>query len=133
MATPKRERSRTGQFAFAGLDRVLHEKARLGILSSLMAHPQGLLFTELKELCSLTDGNLNRHMQVLQDAELVEVWKSNQGKRTQTLVRMTANGNQRFMEYISVLEQVVSEAMAASHTTESATKARRAGLGWYPT
>src|SRR5687767_8143491 len=104
MSSLKREPSDSGQFAFDGLDRVLHEKARLGILSSLVANPQGLLFTELKELCSLTDGNLSRHMQVLQDAGLVEVWKGSQGKRTQTLVRMTDKGRARFMEYIGVLE-----------------------------
>jgi DNA-binding MarR family transcriptional regulator len=131
MATRKHERARSGQFALAGLDRVLHEKARLGILSSLMAHPEGLLFTELKELCSLTDGNLNRHMQVLQDAELVEVWKGNQGKRLQTLIRMTANGRERFMEYIGVLEQVVSDAIAASQTRQNPAQARR-GLSWCP-
>jgi hypothetical protein len=47
-----------GRYAYEGLDRVLHEKARLGMLTSLMAHPDGLLFSDLKELCALTDGNL---------------------------------------------------------------------------
>ena len=132
MARPKRESSDSAQFAFDGLDRVLHEKARLGILSSLMANPQGLLFTELKELCSLTDGNLNRHMQVLQDARLVEVWKGSQGKRTQTLVRMTERGRERFMEYIGVLEQIVSEAVEASRASQRVLKAKRTGWGWSP-
>jgi DNA-binding MarR family transcriptional regulator len=136
MNRSKREPSDTGQFAFEGLDRALHEKARLGILSSLIANPQGLLFAELKTLCSLTDGNLNRHVQVLQKAGLVEIWKGSQGKRTQTLVRMTDKGRRRFMEYISVLEQIVAEAIEASGAKEG-TRARgldsaRRRWGWSP-
>ena len=50
-----------------GLDRVLHEKARLGIMTSLVGHPKGLAFGDLKKLCNLTDGNLSRHLQVLQE------------------------------------------------------------------
>ena len=60
-------------FAYDGLDRVIHEKARLGMLTSLMAYPKGLAFADLKHLCGLTDGNLSRHLQVLQEAGLVEV------------------------------------------------------------
>ena len=60
-----------GRFAYDGLDRAIHEKARLGILTSLVAHPKGLPFNDLKELCSLTDGNLNRHLAVLEEAGLV--------------------------------------------------------------
>ena len=59
-------------FSYEGLDRVIHEKARLGLLTSLMAHPKGLAFADLKQLCGLTDGNLSRHLQVLQEAGLVE-------------------------------------------------------------
>ena len=69
------ERGGNGRFAYEGLDRVLHEKARLGILTSLVAHPDGLRFGELRTLCALTDGNLSRHLDVLREAGLVEVWK----------------------------------------------------------
>ena len=130
MSPAKRKPADAGQFAFDGLDRVLHEKARLGILTSLMANPQGLLFTELKELCSLTDGNLSRHMQVLQDAGLVEVWKGSRGKRPQTLVRMTESGRARFLEYIGLLEQIVGEALDASRKSQKASQPDRADLGW---
>ena len=51
-----------GRYAYDGLDRVLHEKARLGIVTSLAARADGLLFTDLKNLCHLTDGNLSRHL-----------------------------------------------------------------------
>ena len=126
------ESSDSAPFAFEGLDRVLHEKARLGILSSLMANPNGLLFSELKDLCSLTDGNLARHMQTLQTAELIEVWKKSEGKRTQTLVRMTDSGRAKFMEYIGLLEQIVSEAVESSKSTRSSSKSKRPDLGWSP-
>lgn len=103
-----------GRFAYEGLERVIHEKARLGILTSLVAHPEGLLFNDLKDLCSLTDGNLSRHLQVLNESGLVEVCKGQQKNRPQTLCRMTPEGRRRFLEYINVLENVVADALAAS-------------------
>ena len=66
MAKTSRKDPAAGRFAYEGLDRVIHEKARLGVLTSLMAHPKGLVFADLKRLCGLTDGNLSRHLQVLE-------------------------------------------------------------------
>lgn len=100
----------TGRYAYDGLERVIHEKARLGIMASLVASAQGLMFAELKSLCALTDGNLSRHLQVLQEAGLVEVWKRIQNKRTQTLCRVTDEGRRRFLEYITQLERVIHDA-----------------------
>ena len=60
---------------YEGLERVFHEKARLGIMTSLFTHPKGLIFADLKELCALTDGNLSRHLQVLHEAGLIAVSK----------------------------------------------------------
>jgi DNA-binding MarR family transcriptional regulator len=99
-----------GRYAYDGLDRVIHEKARLGILTSLVTHRQGLSFNELKTLCALTDGNLNRHLQPLQEAGLVEVCKDGAGRRQSTTVRITTTGRRRFTEYLSVLESVVLDA-----------------------
>ena len=65
-----------GRFAYDGLDRLLHEKARLGLMTCLASHPEGLLFNDLKDLCNLTDGNLSRHLQVLHQAQVVEIFKS---------------------------------------------------------
>ena len=104
----------SGRFAYDGLERVIHEKARLGIMSSLATHPDGLLFNDLKDLCSLTDGNLSRHLQLLQESKLVEVWKGFKNNRPQTLVRLTDGGKRRFLEYVQELEQVVADAMAAA-------------------
>ena len=88
-----------GRFSYEGLDRVMHEKARLGILASLAAHANGLLFKDLKQLCSLTDGNLSRHLAVLSEAGLVETWKGINGPRPQTMYRLTDSGQQRFSDY----------------------------------
>jgi DNA-binding MarR family transcriptional regulator len=105
--------SQTGRFSYAGLERAIHEKARLGLMTSLVSHPTGLLFNDLKELCALTDGNLSRHLKVLQDEGLVEVWKGYKNNRPQTLCRITDSGRDRFLEYIGQLEKVVSDAAAA--------------------
>jgi DNA-binding MarR family transcriptional regulator len=102
-----------GRFAYEGLQRTIHEKARLGIMVSLAAKPEGALFVDLKELCALTDGNLNRHLQVLQEAGLVEVWKGIQDRRPQTVCRLTRAGREALMEYLDVLQGVVADAAAA--------------------
>ena len=85
MANPKKKRDEVGRFAYEGIERLFHEKARLSIMTSLVTHPRGLPFTDLKELCSLTDGNLSRHLQLLQEAGLVEVAKGYLAHERQTL------------------------------------------------
>src|SRR5207248_7169713 len=101
-------------FSYDGLDRVIHEKARLGLLTSLMAHPKGLAFADLKAMCGLTDGNLSRHLQVLQEAGLVAIEKGYDHNRPQTVVRITPDGRQRYLDYLEVLEQVVRDAANAA-------------------
>lgn len=103
----------TGRFEYAGLDRLLHERARLGMVASLAAHPRGLLFNDLKRLCGLTDGNLSRHLSVLQEAGVVEIAKGFARNRPQTSCRLTAAGRSRFAAYLAELEQVVADAAAA--------------------
>jgi DNA-binding MarR family transcriptional regulator len=97
-------------FAFEGLDRVLHEKARLGILTSLADYREGLSFGELRDLCGLTDGNLSRHVQILEEAGLIEVTKGFEGRRPHTSCKLTPAGRQRFDDYLAVLEQVLIRA-----------------------
>ena len=116
----------TGRFAYEGLERVFHEKARLGIMTSLVSHPRGVVFAELKELCHLTDGNLSRHLQVLHEAGFVEVSKGFQKNRPQTLCRLTEDGHRRFLEYINVLENVVADALTAAKAAPRAAFAE----GW---
>jgi DNA-binding transcriptional ArsR family regulator len=103
-----------GRFAYEGLDRVIHERARLGVLTSLIAHPRGLPFNDLKRLCTLTDGNLSRHLAVLQEAGLVAIAKGfEDNRRPLTTCRITAEGRRRYLRYLAVLEQVVRDAAEA--------------------
>src|SRR2546423_7778137 len=101
-------------FSYEGLDRVIHERARLGLLPSLMAHRKGLAFADLKQLCGLTDGNLSRHLAVLQEAGLVEVTKGYEGNRPHTTCRLTKAGRRRFLDYLAVLERLVRDAAKAA-------------------
>ena len=104
------------RFAYDGLDRVIHERARLSVLTSLVTHSKGLLFGDLKQLCALTDGNLNRHLQVLEEARLIVITKGVQNNRPHTSCRITALGRKRYVEYLAVLEQVLLDAAAAVQT-----------------
>lgn len=111
-------------FAYHGLDRVIHERARLSVLTSLLTHPQGLSFVELKALCDLTDGNLARHLQVLEEEGMVRLTKDDGPGRLQTTVRVTASGRKRYFEYLSVLEQIVGNASAAKTQVDDNTARR---------
>jgi DNA-binding transcriptional ArsR family regulator len=104
---------RGSRFAYDGLDRVIHERARLSLLTSLITHAKGLPFGELKQLCGLTDGNLNRHLMVLEEAKLVVTTKGLERGRPQTVCRITPLGRRRYIEYLAVLEQVVLDASSA--------------------
>lgn len=99
-----------GSFAYGGLQRVLHEKARLGIVTALSTSAEGWLFSELKTLCSLTDGNLNRHLKVLLEEGIVEARKRHAGRRGQTRVRLTSAGREAFCAYLDELERVLRDA-----------------------
>lgn len=118
-----------GRFSYEGLDRVMHEKARLGILASLAANANGLLFNDLKKVCVLTDGNLSRHLAVLNEAGLVEIWKGPAGPRPQTMYRLSPSGRQRFADYIGVLEKVVADAQG---TVQPDANRDRMSEGWSP-
>ena len=99
-----------GKFAYEGLDRVIHERARLSVLTSLLTHPRGVAFGDLKQLCSLTDGNLSRHLKVLESEKMVELDKSFEQNRPLTMCRITAAGRKRYLQYLATLEQVVKDA-----------------------
>lgn len=119
-----------GRYAYQGLDRLLHEKARLGILASLMANPTGLKFVDLKMLCQLTDGNLSRHLQVLQEAGMVAIHKAGGGRRSQTLSMLTPQGRERFQAYLAVLEQVVQDAAASNEHSHQQSSQTPLSSGW---
>jgi len=112
------------RFSYEGLDRVIHEKARLSILTSLMTHPNGLAFADLKRLCGLTDGNLSRHIKVLQEAKLIAVTKGYEGNRPHTSCAITAAGQKQFLDYVSVLEQVVRDAGTLTEASSDLTSTK---------
>jgi DNA-binding MarR family transcriptional regulator len=109
----KRKSRGDAPFAYQGLDRVIHEHARLSVLTSLITNGHGLTFNELKQMCALTDGNLSRHLQVLEEAGLISVFKGIEHNRPLTLCRVTPLGRKRYIEYLGVLEQVILDAEAA--------------------
>ena len=124
MSKASASKDETGRFAYDGLDRVIHEKARLSILTSLVTHPKGLVFGDLKQLCGLTDGNLSRHLQVLEEAGLVAIVKGYDHKRPQTVCRVTPSGRQRYLGYLKVLEQVVRDAARAAKVESTQVSSR---------
>ncbi len=93
---------------FQLLDRVIHEKGRLAIMSMLAASRE-LAFTDLRGALGMTDGNLTTHIRALQQAGYVAVTKSFQNKRSLTTCLLTPAGRQAFAEYINVLEQIVRQ------------------------
>ncbi len=103
-----------GRYAYEGLDRVIHERARLGVLTCLVTNPKGLLFNDLKQLCSLTDGNLSRHLSVLETEGMVAITKGHEQNRPQTLCRITPAGRKRYLQYLSTLEQVIKDVAKVS-------------------
>ena len=103
-----------GRYAYEGLDRVIHERARLSVLTSLITNPKGLTFNDLKQLCALTDGNLSRHLSVLEQAKMVEIIRGHDRNRPQTICRITASGRKRYLDYLTTLEQVVRDAVSGA-------------------
>ena len=93
---------------FLQLDRVIHEKGRLAIMSMLAASPE-LSFTELRDALAMTDGNLTTHIRALQEAGYVSVAKSYQNRRPLTTCSLTAPGCKAFAEYINLLEQIIRQ------------------------
>ena len=90
------------------LDRVIHEKGRLAIMSMLAASPE-LSFTELRTALNMTDGNLTTHIRTLQKEGVVSVAKSFQNNRPLTTCSLTPAGRKAFAEYIALLEQIVQQ------------------------
>ena len=94
---------------FLQLDRVIHERGRLGIMSMLAASAE-LSFTELRDTLEMTDGNLTTHMRTLQEAGYVSIAKSYRNRRPLTTVSLTAAGRQAFADYVALLDRIVQQA-----------------------
>jgi DNA-binding MarR family transcriptional regulator len=90
------------------LDRVIHEKGRMAIMSLLAATPE-LSFTEMRDTLNMTDGNLSMHLKTLQESGYLAVTKSYQEKKPLTTCTLTAAGRKAFSEYIDLLEEIVRQ------------------------
>lgn len=99
---------------YDNLKRVFHEPKRLAIVSELCTQPNGLSFPQLKEKCELTDGNLNRHLKMLAEEEIVHIEKKARGSKGKTMVFLTKSGRARFIEYLGALEEVLQNAARAT-------------------
>src|SRR5439155_10397772 len=93
---------------FLQLDRVIHEKGRLAIMSMLAASPE-LSFTEMRDALAMTDGNLTTHIRTLQEAGYVSITKSFQNNRPHTTCSLTASGKKAFTNYINLLESIIQQ------------------------
>ena len=98
---------------YEALEKIFHEPNRLAIMSAVCAAEKGLSFSELKEECSLTDGNLNRHLKVLREAEAVTIEKAFVDDKPRTTVRISSAGLDRFNEYLAALSEVLAAAKQA--------------------
>ncbi len=105
------------------LERVFHEPNRLAILSTLCASDEPVSFTELRDICSLTDGNLNRHIKSLEEAGIIKVKKSFVDRKPRTTVTITSRGLDRFQAYIDALGD------ALKHARQSLPKTKPGRLG----
>jgi DNA-binding MarR family transcriptional regulator len=93
---------------FLQIDRVIHEKGRMAIMSLLAASPEHS-FTEMRETLEMTDGNLTSHIRTLQEAGYVSIAKTYQNNRPLTTCSLTAAGRKAFATYIDLLDQIVRQ------------------------
>jgi DNA-binding MarR family transcriptional regulator len=93
---------------FLNLDRIIHEKGRLAIMSLLAASPE-LSFTELRDTLNMTDGNVTTHIRTLQEAGYLSVAKSYQNNRPLTTCALTGAGRKAFAAYINLLEEIIQQ------------------------
>jgi len=103
----------TTDHPFNALEKIFHEPNRLAIMSALCAADGGVPFTDLKASCRLTDGNLNRHLKVLEEEGVIRMDKSFVQLRPRTTIHLTKTGFQRFNEYLATLAEVLEQARQA--------------------
>lgn len=92
---------------FDRLDKLIHEKGRLAIMTLLATRPEWR-FADLKQQLEMSDGNLITHLRTLQKADYVSVRKEESEKRPQSFYALTKAGRSAFDTYLAVLEEIVS-------------------------
>ncbi len=111
--------------ALDDIDRVFHEKARLGIMTTIVGSQNGMNFNDLKQLCDLTDGNLNRHLKVLVESKVLTVRKTGQGRNTNSHYKLTAKGRKAFEKYLTALEAILQAAKSSANQAVNPAKLSR--------
>ena len=101
---------------YSALDPIFHERSRLSIMTLLAANAGGVPFTELRDLCGLTDGNLSRHVHKLAEAGLVTMEKRFVKGVPNTTIQVTSLGIEQFSQYVEELARIVDEANRAVRT-----------------
>ncbi len=112
---------------FQALEKIFHEPNRLAIMSALCAANGGLTFSELKTDCSLTDGNLNRHLKVLKESKVVRIEKKFVDDKPRTTVFISAKGLDRFNDYLEALADIMKQTRATLPKSRTATGTSRSG------
>jgi DNA-binding MarR family transcriptional regulator len=103
---PRRTANATPEAAASSLDRLIHERTRLGIVSALAVN-DSLTFNELKGLLGATDGNVSVHARKLEDAGYVACTKSFAGRLPKTEYRLTGAGRRALEKYLSHMEALI--------------------------
>jgi len=100
------ERANSQVEDFPELDRLIHERMRLGIVSALAVN-QSLSFNDLKRLLKTTDGNISVHARKLEEADYITCHKFFEGRMPRTEYRLTSSGKKAFDEYLVQMEDLV--------------------------
>jgi DNA-binding HxlR family transcriptional regulator len=100
------QQQETVETALPNLDRVIHERMRLGIVSALAVN-ESLTFNELKKLLQTTDGNLSVHARRLEEAEYIGCTKTFEGRMPKTEYRLTESGRKAFERYLNHMEALI--------------------------
>ena len=106
---PRRNKPTDGPAAAAELDRLIHERVRLAIVSALAVN-ESLTFNDLKQLLNTTDGNLSVHARKLEEAQYVTCNKFFDGRTPKTEYRLTATGRRALESYLNHMESVIRAA-----------------------
>jgi DNA-binding MarR family transcriptional regulator len=106
--------TKTPEILQATLEKIFHSPARMAIISALAAADKsGLAFSELKETCDLTDGNLSGHLNALTEEDVIKIKKEFVDNKPRTTITLTKTGLDRFSQYLDALQDALKAAKAA--------------------
>jgi len=107
-ASEPRAQNAKQKSAAPNLDRLIHERLRLGIISALAAN-ESLTFSDLKNLMNTTDGNLSVHARKLEEAGYISCSKFFEGRLPKTEYKLTAAGRQALQNYLNHMESLIKQ------------------------